>query len=142
MTRYDKYNPQANMPKRPWSIHPIWRGIGCFMMVLIPVMAYAGAVLLVEENTSQGWLPMPRELAQTIPLPMIGNVPHLLANLVVALALSLVGFGVFTAIYSLFFSMVGPSRFGPLDAPPVRREDRLMDTYRPRPGDQKQKRRK
>ena len=50
MTSYDKYNPRANMPSRPYRVHPIWRGIGCFMMVLIPVMSYAGAVLLVEEN--------------------------------------------------------------------------------------------
>ena len=140
MTRYDNYNPRARMPKRPYSVHPIWRGIGCFMMILIPVLAYAAAVLLVEENSRQCWLPMPRQLAQTIAIPMLGNVPHLLANLVVALALSLVGFGVFTALYSLFFSLVGPSRFGPLDAPPVRREDRMMDTYRPRPGDKRRKR--
>jgi hypothetical protein len=139
MTRFDKYNPRANMPKRPWTVHPIWRGIGCFMFFIIPIMAYAGAVLLVQENVRQGWLPMPQELTRTITIPMLGSYPNLLAYLIVAVALTVVGFGVFTAIYSMFYSLVGPSRFGPLDVPPIRPEDRLLDTYRPKPGDKKQK---
>ncbi len=139
MTRYDKFNRRASMLDRPWKIHPIWRGIGCIMMVIIPIMAYAGAVLLVQENMRQGWLPMPRDLARTITIPMLGSYPNLLAYLVVALTLSVVGFGVYTAIYALLNAIVGPSRFGPLDVPPVRREDRLIETYRPKPGDRKRK---
>lgn len=137
MTRYDKFSPRSRMPKRPWTVHPVWRGIGCFMMILIPVMAYAGAVLLVQENYKRGWLPMPRELSRVIFIPMLGSFPNLLAYLLVALVLSLVGFGLFTALYSMIYSMVGPSQYGPLDVPPISRAERRALTRKKDPYEKK-----
>lgn len=124
MGKYTKYEaPRA--ARQPWIIHPIWRGIGCLLLVLIPILSYAGAVLLVQENLLQGWIFLPRELVQTVNLPAIGPVPFLLANLVTALLLSLLGFGVLTALYSLLYKLVGPSKYGPMDAPPQRRSGRM-----------------
>jgi hypothetical protein len=94
------------------------------MILLIPIMSYAGAVLLVQENLRQGWLPMPRELAQTVVVPMLGSFPNLWADLLITLVLSLIGFGVFTMVYSLIYSLLGPSSLGPLDAPAVTRSER------------------
>jgi hypothetical protein len=107
------------------------------MMILIPVMAYAGAVLLVQENYKRGWLPMPRELSRVIFIPMLGSFPNLLAYLLVALVLSLVGFGVFTALYSMIYSMVGPSQYGPLDVPPISRAERRALTRKKDPYEKK-----
>lgn len=121
MGKYDKFSSQSRMAKKPWDIHPIWRGIGCLMMLLIPIMSYAGAVLLVQANQEQRWFVMPRELMGKISLPVIGPVEHLWANLLLTLALSLVGFALLTAVYALVFQLVGPDRYGPLDAPPERR---------------------
>ena len=47
MTRYILNRSKAE--SRPWSVHPIWRGIGCLWLVLLPVMSYAGAYLLVRK---------------------------------------------------------------------------------------------
>lgn len=124
MSKYDKFNARSRAPERPWKIHPIWRGIGCLMMFLIPLMSYAGAVLLVQANAANGWLPTPRDLARTITLPGIGGVPFLFANLLVTALLMLIGFGVLTIFYSIIYRMMGPPRYGPLDAPP--------EQYRPR----------
>lgn len=124
MTKYTQYQSRGRAPARPWRVHPVWRGIGCVMMILIPVIAYAGAVRLVEENLKQGWLPVPAEFARTITLPVLGSVQYLLAYLLVTVVLSLIGFGVFTALYSLIYSLIGPSKYGPLDSPPIRREQR------------------
>lgn len=121
MGKYDKFSSQSRMAKKPWDIHPIWRGIGCLMMLLIPIMSYAGAVLLVQANQEQRWFVMPRELMVKISLPVIGPVEHLWANLLLTLALSLVGFALLTAVYALVFQLVGPDRYGPLDVPPERR---------------------
>ena len=90
-------------------------------MILIPIMAYAGAVVLVQANLEQGWLPMPREMIQTVALPFVGDVEQFYAVVIVTALLMIVGFGVVTILYSLIYSAVGPPRLGPLDAPPVRR---------------------
>jgi len=122
MGKYDKFNPRASAAQRPWEIHPIWQGIGCLLMVMIPVMAYAGAVLLVQANVSQGWVPISAELAQPVNIPNVGSFEYLFANLLVAAILAMLGFGVLVAIYSLVYRAVGPSRLGPLDADPIRRK--------------------
>ncbi|HLA97320.1 MAG TPA: hypothetical protein VJL34_02615 [Anaerolineales bacterium] len=124
MGKYDKYSSQSRQAEKPWDIHPIWRGIGCLMMLLVPVMSYAGAVLLVEANQEKGWIVMPRELMAKISVPVIGPVEHLWGNLLFALALSLIGFALLTALYALVYQFIGPPRYGPLDAPPERRRAR------------------
>jgi len=127
MTKFDQYSARSRAPKRPWTVHPIWRGIGCLMMILIPVMSYAASVLIVQEDLKQGWLPVPVEFSRAITIPYFGNVPYLLANLLVAVVLSLIGFGIFTAFYSLIYSILGPSQYGPLDSPPLRRGQKWND---------------
>jgi len=124
MAKYDKYSARSRMQERPWKIHPIWRGIGCIMLLVIPVMAYAGAVLLVQANAEQGWLPMPRELTQTVVLPILGPMKQFYAIAIVTVLLIIIGFGLFTLFYSLVYSMIGPPQLGPLDAPPVRTSPR------------------
>jgi hypothetical protein len=88
------------------------------LMVLIPVISYAAAVLLVRENLTRGWLPIPAQLVRTVILPYVGSVPYFYATLIVAALLALVGFGLITALYALVYGFVGPSRYGPFDAPP------------------------
>lgn len=121
MSKYDKFSDQSRQADKPWEIHPIWRGIGCLMMLLIPIMAYSGAVLLVEANKEQRWVAMPGEFMREIPVPIIGAVDHLWANLMVTVVLSLLGYALLTTLYALVYQFVGPSRYGPLDAPPERR---------------------
>jgi len=127
MTKYNQFSPRSHAPKRPWTVHPVWRGIGCLMMIIIPVLSYAGAVLIVQENVKQGWLPVPAEFSRTIAVPFVGNVEYLFANLLVTIVLSLIGFGIFTSLYSLMYSMLGPSQYGPLDSPPLRRGQKWND---------------
>jgi predicted permease len=118
MSKYMKYNRRSMIPEKPWQIHPIWRGIGCVLMLLIPVMSYAGAALLVQENLKQRWVPVPALLYQSVAIPGLPVIPYLYANLAVAVLLSLIGFGVVMIAYALIYRLVGPPRYGPLDAPP------------------------
>jgi len=118
MTKYSQYLRGPQSKSRPWQVHPIWRGIGCVLLVVMPVMAYAGAVLLVEANRRENWLPLAPALMQPIRLPWIGIIPHLIATLLTALVLLLVGFAVLMAVYALVYRFAGPPQYGPLDAPP------------------------
>lgn len=121
MTKYTQYLARPEMKPRPWKVHPIWRGIGCLMLIIIPVLSYAGAVLLVQENFTRHWVPLPPELAATITLPFLGSIPNLFARLLVTLVLIFVGFAGMSAVYAIIYSIAGPPRLGPLDAPPDHR---------------------
>jgi hypothetical protein len=110
MSKYSRYEGLVGRQRRQNNVHPIWQAIGCSLMILIPLLAYAGAAFLVQANLQQRWLPLPRELARAVHLPVIGFVPYLYANLVVMLPLTVVGFGVLTILYALVYRLVSPSR--------------------------------
>ncbi len=116
MGKFTRYSGVVQPKKRPWKIHPIWQGIGCLMMVLIPLISYAGAVLLVDANIKNGWVEIPPEF--------IGppNYPLLYTQLGATVLLSLFGFIIFVIIYSLVYRLIGPPTLGPMDAPPIRRK--------------------
>ena len=112
-TQYEKPRKE-----RPWKIHPVWRGIGCVMLVLIPIMAYAGASLLLDANASNHWVPIPREFRGP------AQYPYLFAHLGVALLVSVLGFVAVVVFYSLVYRFAGPPRYGAHDAPPPRKYSR------------------
>jgi hypothetical protein len=102
--------------KKRGEIHPIWRGIGCVFMILIPILAYAASVTLVRENIKQKWVELPSELLGSITLPSMGKIYY--ADIVVALAMLFIIFALFTVAYAIVYRLVGPSFYGPLDALP------------------------
>jgi hypothetical protein len=115
MSKFSRFDTSARPKKRPWSIHPIWQGIGCLMMVLIPLMSYAGSVLLVDANLQNRWIPVPYEFVGPPGRPL------LYMQLGVTVLLSMFGFLLFVIAYSIMWRMTGPPKYSPLDAPPVRR---------------------
>jgi hypothetical protein len=82
-------------------------------------MAFAGAKMLVQVNSRQNWVSIPKELAGSIIVPAIGRV--LYADLAVMIILIVIGFGLLTVLYALMYRLFGPPTYGPLDAPPQRR---------------------
>lgn len=121
MGKYGKLSRQVPPPQRPWTIHPIWRGIGCLIVLIGPFVAFAAAHVLLEMNLERGWYPVPPEFAAPLTLPELGYViNHFYGNLLVAAVLLLIGFAVIMIVYSIFYSILGPPRYGPLDAPPIR----------------------
>jgi hypothetical protein len=115
----------AEPKARPWQVHPIWRGIGCVMMLVIPIMAYAGAVLLVGMNLERGWIPMSSDLLRIRTLPVVGlEVPRLYANLLAAGALVFIGYGIMMFFYALLYRAVEPRKGKILEAPPMHPSDR------------------
>ncbi len=120
MAKYSQHLRPHEPDRDPTEVHAIWRGIGCIFMIIIPIMAYAGAIKLVDQNLENKWVPPTQALYQTVTLPVIGPVPHLYANLIVAVLLCLLGYAVVVFFYTLFYKFAGPPRLGPLDAEPIR----------------------
>lgn len=125
MGKYTTFNRQAPPKPRPWDVNPIWRGIGCLLLVIGPFVAYAAADLIVQMALDRKLYPVPPELLNTFKIPFLEySLQHFYADLLVAGLLMLLGFGIMMVIYSIMYSIVGPSRYGPVDAPPIRRKVR------------------
>lgn len=112
MSKYSMYQPQRkeNPAKKP--VHPIWRGIGCVLLVVIPVISYVTADYLINNRASIPWVVIPTELVvQNLPDPMLIVKIFYTAIFVFVLYLLLT---VITFIVNRFW---GPSRYGPYDVP-------------------------
>ena len=83
--------------------HPIWRGIGLIMIVLIPVLSFAlSDVLLQTARRNQILIPVELQ-SPPIQIPAYGIVSDIKAVLIVAFAIMLVLFGLFTIINSAVY---------------------------------------
>lgn len=61
MGKYEAYSNKRKPPVKR-EVHPIWRGIGFVMLILIPFMSYIGTLILLEENAKKGWFSIPGDL--------------------------------------------------------------------------------
>ena len=132
MGKYTTYNKQPPKP-RNLGVHPVMRGIGCIMIVVVPILAYGAAVLLVDYGVSHGWPIPPNWLGRITIHPLLlqlrGLEPvwnfllrqnDLVANVIFAIAITIVIGGLMSVIYGYLYSIFGPPRYGPQDAPPIR----------------------
>ncbi|MBM3124314.1 MAG: hypothetical protein FJZ87_04475 [Chloroflexi bacterium] len=111
--------------------HPIWRGIGCLMMILIPVLCIALAIETVAFGLENQW-PIPYQLLGRPHLPdiffkvsilrlifvPITQVYHLYAYIAITLIYMIFIGGIFSVVYAAVYRMMGPPKYGPFDAPP------------------------
>jgi hypothetical protein len=125
MGKYTSFTRQTPPRPRPWDVNPMWRGIGCLLLVIGPFVAFAAADLIVQMVLDRNLYPVPPEMMNKFLIPYLDfSLRHFYADLLVAGLLLLLGFGLIMIIYSIIYSIVGPSRYGPLDAKPVRRKVR------------------
>lgn len=115
---------------RPYTIHPVWRGIGFLMMVLVPIMAGAAAVVMKDLGFELGW-PFMYELRGNIRLPdifyaipvirnlaaWISSIQDLRAILLFFVLFVIVFSGLMSILYAVIYRLVGPPQYTPLDAP-------------------------
>ena len=132
MTKYTSYNRTPPKPRRA-EVHPLMRGIGCILIVVVPILAYGTAVLLVNYGTTHGW-PIPPGWygPPTFPpllwklqglqpiLQFLQAQSNLQANIIFAIALTVLIGGIMSMIYGYTYTLFGPPRYGPQDAPPIR----------------------
>jgi hypothetical protein len=131
MGKYTTYKREK--PKPPRTVHPVMRGIGCIMIILVPILAYGISVLLVNYGLGHGW-PIPVGWSGPIDIhPLLWRLQglqsslqflqtqnNLEANLIFTFAITIVIGGIMTILFGYLSSIFGPSRYGPTDAPPIR----------------------
>ena len=111
--------------------HVIWRGIGCLLMLIVPVISFILATFSISAAVALGW-PLPYQLLGTPVMPaslwsyqpinpilgFIESQTNLYAILLVTVLYIVFLSAVLTFVYAVMYRIVGPSRYGPLDAPP------------------------
>ena len=133
MGKYDSFNRRRRTAHVATGPHPIWRGIGCLMMVIVPVMSFGFAVITLEAAIRLEW-PVPRQFLGYMQIPdflynsdvlvpilnAIASVDNLYAYLVFTFFYIVVLGAVLSFVYALAYRVVGPPVYGPLDMPPAR----------------------
>ena len=113
MTKHDMF--QTEYPPRPQKlpIHPVWRGIGLILAVIIPLGSYLVASILLSNREKYPWLIIPEDII----LYKNPQDPYILVRLLYALIILVLVVGVLTLITFLISKIFGPSRYDPLDVP-------------------------
>jgi hypothetical protein len=118
---------------RDRSPHAIWRGIGCMMFILVPILSIALGVELVNYALDNKWR-IPYQLLGYPAMPdffRLSNViwaatapirgtEHFYAYAAAAVVLTLILGAIISMIYSFVFQIMGPPRYGPTDVPPLK----------------------
>jgi hypothetical protein len=134
MSKYSSRNkPEA--PPRNRDVHPVMRGIGCIMMVVVPLFSYGLSVILVETAYKRGW-PLPpawsgRITIHPLLLRLNGLKPfwdflatqdNLVANLIFTFAITVLIGGIMSIFFGYIYRLFGPPQYGPTDEPPIRKK--------------------
>jgi hypothetical protein len=131
MGRYDKYENRKRVAKKTGP-HPVWQGIGCLIIIILPVISYALADATIQAGVKARWFFLPHELlgaprfpdfvwkywqlaALAGPLTKINN---LYANLVLTGIYAIILGGLASLGYAIVYRYIGPPRYGPQDVPP------------------------
>jgi hypothetical protein len=112
MAKYSMYSqqPQENPAKRP--VHPVWRGIGCGLMIIIPIISYVAADFLVTNASTFKWMIIPGEM-----IIRDFKDPLILVRIFYALILIVALYLILTIVTFVINRFFGPSRYGPYDIP-------------------------
>lgn len=130
MGKYGTVRPTKKEAR--YDIHPVWRGIGCFLIILIPFMAYTATIAFHQANARSGWLPVPANLNDYPDMSKLQRAaPQLNVawnaieriyyfDLLMFFVFLVLGFGLLSVVYAAMYRVVGPPRYGPYDVPPIK----------------------
>lgn len=96
------------------KVHPIWRAIGCVMIIAIPIIGFTGALLFLDYNATNHLVVWPGEFAAP------GEDAFLYIKIGLTVAFSLVLYIIFMAITFIMNTALGPKKYGPQDVPQAR----------------------
>lgn len=129
MAKHRSYERQ--IPARSKEPHPVWRGIGCLIMLLVPALSLGISALLVEMALSAGiqlppgllGYPLMPNILFRVPglvaiLNWIQSLHNLYAILIGAFTVAIILASLFALGYAFVYRLVGPPRYSGMDAPP------------------------
>lgn len=129
-----KYSNYQRKPQLRKAMNPIWRGIGCLLMLIVPAMSYGLGYVFLQEAKRRGLVPLgllghfqfPDWVWATPTLYTIArflsSFQDVWAKLIFFFAILFILSGLVSLIYSMIYQFVGPARYTDVDAPPAKRK--------------------
>jgi hypothetical protein len=131
MGKYREYQKKPELPRN--EIHPVWRGIGCIIVLLTPIISWAAMMVLLDFGKSQKWSFI-YGMATTVRFPDIfyttpyvkiaanylSGIPYLAAMVLFFIMFLILFSGVFAVLNAMLYRMIGPPRYTRIDEPAPR----------------------
>ena len=131
MAKYSKFQKK---PEKKRDINPIWRGVGCLLIVIVPLVSWGLMLLLTPVIVGSGVVPP--EIMGTVKFPdwfvkspitngfagFLSSIPDLWLKLILFLVVLLLLTAISSLIYSMVYQVVGPARYSEMDAPEMERK--------------------
>jgi len=111
---YESSNQPKQEPENS-GVHPIWRTVGCLLILIIPVIGFTGSMVLLNLNHQNSWVSIPQEY-----LAPAGIDRLLYIKIGLTVLISLILYILFMLITFLMNSALGPKKYGPTDVPQQR----------------------
>jgi hypothetical protein len=129
MGKYAKY--QRKSPAKG-GLHPIWRGIGCILIIVVPWLAYWLMVVIVPQIIATGKVPY--QLLGYIRFPewafryriiaglasFFSSLQNPWINMITFFVILLILTSIASLVYATIYKVIGPARYTELDAPPTK----------------------
>ena len=96
-----------------YRMHPVWRGVGCLMVVFLGFVGYYASGWLLEANAVNQWVYLPPELLSPSFASWLPQGAFI--RIAVGLIVVMLGYGVLNIIYAIIF----PVKLGETDEPPL-----------------------
>lgn len=109
MPKHSIFNRTVKKEPRP-AVHPMWRGIGLILIVVIPGLSFLATNILFVNRTKLNWF--------IIPEKMISHSlkdPYIFVKVLYTVLISLVVFFIIALVTFSLDRIVNPKRKGPFD---------------------------
>jgi hypothetical protein len=113
-----RYRAQEKDRLKRKQINPIWRGVGCILIIALSVGGYFFADWAFYQNDTHNWVSLPDYIINVSFLPWLPS--GLLLKLGVAIVFMVIAYGVMSLLFAILF----PVQPGEYDAPPLKRKPR------------------
>lgn len=113
-----KYRAQERERELRKRKNPIWRGVGCLMVVFLTMIGYVVAGWFLAANRTNGWVYLPPEVIR--PAFAASLPPFMFARLVLTFLFFLLSLGAISVVYAFAF----PIQPGETDVPALPRRPR------------------
>lgn len=121
MAKYQSQVRDRSQQERARKIHPIWRGVGFALAILIPIISYAATEVLLEANRNENWFRLPSDIVARPGDFLYNGDPWLYLKIGITLAFIFVFYALFLLVtFAVNGALLDPRRNDPYYVPPIK----------------------